>query len=166
MRYARALGDAARSGRDLVCIPIARVDRTNGQAVRRENDGLVCSGAGLADAFRECLKQQGMGAKALNRGQLDPCRQCGCRGVVVLLDAQGRKLRRERDADDVVHARCRQIGQGVGNERAPIAHADSDRPFCPERAAQRVGLRQGDLGERRATADRFVIVTHLGDELW
>ena len=51
-----------------------------------------------------------------------------------------------------------QLGERVLDERLPVAHADRDRDVRAEPRAQRRRLRQRDVGQRRAAADRLVVV--------
>ena len=52
----------------------------------------------------------------------------------------------------------------VFDERAPVTHADGNRHVRPKTRPKIIGLCMRDVGERRASADRFVVVTHFGDE--
>ena len=56
--------------------------------------------------------------------ELHARRQGGLRRVHVLLNAQRRKLRRERNADHPPDAGRFNLAHGVGDKRPPVAHAD------------------------------------------
>ena len=64
-----------------------------------------------------------------------------------------------------VDAAAGELLERVLDERLPVAHADGDRHAGAEPRAQRLGLREREVGQRRAPADRVVVVPHLLDEL-
>ena len=93
---------------------------------------------------------------------------CGVDRLDVALAARLDRVGREDHADGPLHARLRHAGQRVGEVRRPVPHADEDRerrPVGGERGLQPRRLPEGDLVQRRATADHLVVVNDLFDPL-
>jgi hypothetical protein len=60
------------------------------------------------------------------------------------------------------------LAYGIGDERAPVAHAHGHwkrETVGRELRLQRATLLQGDVGQRRAAANRFPVVGHFFNQL-
>ena len=86
------------------------------------------AGCAVAHALGERVEQQRVRREtSAPRSNRMPAGSAARRGVDVLLHAERRELRRQRDADDAVDACRRELGERVLDERLPVAHADGDR---------------------------------------
>src|SRR5687767_13175090 len=92
-RQAGARGDCLRGGPDFVDVRVAAVDDALRQAVRGEDHLGLRAGPGAVEAFGECLHEERMRVKRLNRNELHAVAHPGRRRAVVLGDAQRRELR-------------------------------------------------------------------------
>ena len=102
-----------------------------------------------------------MRVKRLDRVELHAGRQRRRRRVDVLLHAERRELRRHRDADDARDAAAGELGERVLDERRQLRMPTATGTSGAEPRAQRLRLRERDVGQRRASADRLVVVPHL-----
>ena len=132
--------------------------------MRGEHDELVGFGRRRAHSLGERVEQQRMCVKRLDGFECHSGRKGSSRGVDVLLHAERRKLRRERNANHPRHAGPSEPGERVVDQRRPVAHADRNRNLATETRLQRIGLRLREVGQRRPASDRLVVVPHLGDE--
>jgi hypothetical protein len=100
----------------------------------------------------------------MNRIDADPGRKGSSGGIEVLRDAQSGKLRRKGNPDNTRDALRRELVDRLLEKRLPIPHADRDRHLRTKATRERLGLRERQLGQGRSTANRLVVVAHLGDE--
>ena len=158
--------DAARRRGDFVGVAIAGLDDAHRQRVRGEDHQLVRLRLRRAHALGERLDQQRMSVERLDRLELRrrpaaPPSRRRCTSATLSVEncgASGMPITR-------VDAGRGELGERVLDERLPVAHADGDRHVRAEPRAQRRGLRLRDVGERRASADRAVVLAHLVHEL-
>src|SRR5690606_19344954 len=80
--------------------------------------------------------------------------------------------RRHHHRDGSLHAGVLHLAHGLGDVRVPVAHAEPDLPALAlasrlvQRLLDAVGLRLGQLEDRRATANLLVAVLGLAEDLF
>ena len=164
-REPTTFGDAARSAGDFICVWIARFNDSRGQAVRGEDDLFIGVWCRRAQSLSERIEQQRMIEERMDRLDAHARWKGSCGSVEVLRYAERGELRGKRNPDDARHALRGKIVDRLFQERLPVAHADRDRYVRAKAARQRGALSKRQVGQRRPTANRLVVVTHFSDKL-